>query len=94
MTDISAQLSLYPLGQPDLSPAIQAVLDVLDVRGLRYQVGAMSTVTWGDDRAVFAALQEGFAAAVEYGPAVMTIAVSNACPEPRLGQPGHRGCPR
>ena len=79
---ISVQLSLYPLGQADLSPAIQAVLDVLDERGLPYQAGTMSTVIWGDDQTIFAALREGFVAATEYGPAVMTFAVSNACPEP------------
>ncbi len=82
MMDVSVQLSLYPLGQRDLSPAIQAVLGVLDARGLPYQVGAMSTVTWGHDRAIFTALQEAFAAATEHGPAVMTITVSNACPKP------------
>ena len=81
--NISVQLSLYPLGQSNLSPAIQAVLDVLEARGLRYQVGTMSTLIWGGDRTIFTALQEAFAAAADYGPAVMTIAVSNACPEPR-----------
>jgi len=82
MMRVSVQLSLYPLGQTDLSPAIHAVLDVLRARGLPFQVGSMSTVTWGDDGAIFAALREAFAAAAEYGPAVMTATVSNACPEP------------
>lgn len=83
MIGISAQISLYPLGQDDLSPAIQEVLDVLSARGLPHVVGSMSTVTTGDDEAIFAALQEAFAKATKHGPAVMTITISNACPMPR-----------
>jgi len=83
MTGISAQISLYPLGQHDLSPAIQDVLDVLAARGLPHKVGSMSSVTWGDDCEVFDALREAFARATKRGAAVMTITVSNACPIPQ-----------
>jgi len=82
MTGISVQVSLYPLGQADLAPAIQAVLDVLAARGLPYEVGNMSTLTWGDDEALFPALREAFAAATRLGPAVMVMTISNACPLP------------
>lgn len=89
MIGISAQVSLYPLGQSDLAPAINAVLAVLDRWQLAYQVGSMSTVVWGDDDTLFAALREAFTAAVEYGPAVMSVTFSNACPVPQqpLGGP-------
>ncbi|NLD72231.1 MAG: hypothetical protein GX649_05885 [Chloroflexi bacterium] len=87
MIGISAQISLYPLGQEDLGPAIEALVRVLDVHGLEYEVGSMSTVVWGDDEAVFAALREGFAAAATFGQAVMSATVSNACPLP----PGRGG---
>lgn len=83
MIGISAQVSLYPLGQADLAPAIQAVLDVLAAHRLPYKVGSMSTLTWGDDEAVFAALREAFAAATQFGPAVMVTTISNACPLPQ-----------
>jgi len=56
------------------------VLDVLAARGLPYEVGSMSTLTWGDDEALFAALREAFAAAMRFGPAVMVMTISNACP--------------
>lgn len=87
---ISAQISLYPLGQSDLAAPIQAVLDALAAHGLPYRVGSMSTVTWGDDAVVFAALQEAFASATQHGGAVMAITVSNACPlpAPREGASG------
>ena len=77
---ISAQISLYPLGQKDLAPAIEAVWDVLKERDLPFEAGTMSTVTWGSDEEVFSALREAFARAAEYGHAVMVITVSNACP--------------
>lgn len=83
MIGISAQISLYPLGQNDLAPAIQAVIDTLHEHGLACEVGTMSTVVWGDDQVVFAALQEAYRRAVACGPAVLQVTVSNACPLPR-----------
>ena len=83
MTEISAQLSLYPLAQEDLLPAIRAVWSALERRGLPYEVGSMSTLTWGDDATLFAALREAFLAATEHGPAVLVATLSNACPVPR-----------
>lgn len=80
MIGVSAQVSLYPLGQADLAPAIEAVLAVFATYGLDYQVGAMSTLVWGDDERIFAALRAAFAAAVEHGPAVLVVTLSNACP--------------
>jgi uncharacterized protein YqgV (UPF0045/DUF77 family) len=91
MIGISAQVSLYPLGQSDLAPAINAVLAVLDRWQLTYQVGSMSTVVWGDDDTLFRALHDAFAAAVAYGPSVMSVTFSNACPVPQqpVGEPHH-----
>ena len=77
---MSAQISLYPLGQEDLSPVIEAVWDALREHGLAFEAGAMSTITWGTDEEVFAALRDAFARAAEWGHAVMVITVSNACP--------------
>ena len=89
MIGISAQVSLYPLGQADIAPAIDAVVGVLAERGIAHEVGAMSTTVWGEDEAVFAALREAFRAAAAFGQAVMTVTVSNACPLPSaLGRPG------
>ena len=82
MIGTSAQISLYPLGQQDLGPAIQDVVDVLSEHHLPYTVGSMSTVTWGDDESLFSALREGYARACQRGGAVMIITISNACPLP------------
>ena len=77
---VSAQVSLYPLGQTDLDPAIGAVWKALGAHGLGYQAGTMSTLVEGEDVEVFAALREGFAGAADLGGAVMVVTVSNACP--------------
>ncbi|MBM4431484.1 MAG: hypothetical protein FJ026_14240 [Chloroflexi bacterium] len=77
---VSAQVSPYPLGQSDLSPAIQAVWKAFANHKLVYQSGSMSTVLEGEAATVFAALRDAFQAAAEYGGTVMAITVSNACP--------------
>lgn len=84
MKEISAQISLYPLGQKDYSSPVHEVLRVLSERELPYRMGSMSTVIWGDEGEVFAALREAFARVTETGLAVMTITVSNACPLPEM----------
>jgi uncharacterized protein YqgV (UPF0045/DUF77 family) len=77
---ISAQLSLYPLRQERLSPAIQAVAEALLGVGLQPHVGPMSTVVTGEVAKVFAGLQEAFVRAAAGGDVVMTVTLSNACP--------------
>jgi uncharacterized protein YqgV (UPF0045/DUF77 family) len=76
----SAQISVYPLRQDRLTPAIEAVQESLAAHGLTSEVGPMSTIVVGEDSAIFAALGEAFAKAAELGHVVMTVTVSNACP--------------
>lgn len=77
---ISAQISIYPLRQEQLSPTIEAVRGALEAHGLQPEVGAMSTVVTGAVEDVFAALQEAFSQAATRGQVVMAVTVSNACP--------------
>ncbi len=77
---ISAQISVYPLRQADLSPAIDAVKGALEAKGMEPQIGAMSTIVTGEAESVFAALQEAFEQAAVTGHVVMTVTISNACP--------------
>jgi len=85
MHAITAQVSLYPLGEGDLSPAIDAAIGEIDRHGLERQTGAMSTVVCGDDEKVFSALRDAFRGAAERGQAVMVVTISNACPWPGKG---------
>ena len=80
MVGISAQVSLYPLGQGSLSPAIEEALRIFRDRGLEVQPGTMSTIVVGDDQSVFLALQGAFGHVAEQGHLVMVVTVSNACP--------------
>jgi uncharacterized protein YqgV (UPF0045/DUF77 family) len=85
--EISAQVSLYPLRQPDLGPAIRAIWRTFENHEVDVDPGAMSTVVWGEEEAVMDALGEAFHGASREGEVVMVITLSNACPHrPEHGQ--------
>jgi uncharacterized protein YqgV (UPF0045/DUF77 family) len=71
---------MYPLRQEHVGPAIEMVRVALQGRGLKPEVGPMSTHVVGEGDLIFAALAEAFAKAADVGEVVMTITVSNACP--------------
>jgi tRNA-Thr(GGU) m(6)t(6)A37 methyltransferase TsaA len=79
---VMAQVSLYPLRQPTLSPAIDEAVRIFRTRGLDVTPGAMSTLLSGDGAQVFKALNIAFDRAASPGHAVMVVTVSNACPVP------------
>lgn len=76
----SAQISVYPLRQEHLSPAVESVRRTLEEHGLTPDVGPMSTAVTGESRIMFAALADAFAKAASSGQVVMAITISNACP--------------
>lgn len=78
--DTTAQISLYPLRQVSLGPAIREAVHIFRERGLDPKVGVTSTVVRGEERAVFAALQEAFQQAAGQGDVVMIVALTNAAP--------------
>lgn len=82
MTDIPAQVSLYPLGQKDLSPVIGEALKIFQMNGLEVYLGSMSTMIVGTEAAIFSALQMAFRHASEQGRVVMLVTFSNACTIP------------
>lgn len=82
MIGIAAQVSLYPLRQESLSPAIEEALRIFRKHGLHVEPGAVSSLISGDDAAIFAALQEAFGRAAEQGEVVMVTTFSNACALP------------
>jgi len=83
---VSAQVSIYPLRQERLTPAIQAVTEALQARGLRAELGPMSTQVTGTADSLFSALKEAFLRAAATGQVVMTVTVSNACPVPEAAR--------
>ena len=77
---MAAQVSLYPLRQKLLSPAIEEVLRIFKNQGLELKPGTMSTVITGPEESLWAGLRSAFRAATKRGEAVMLITISNACP--------------
>lgn len=80
MNRISAQLSLYPLRQPHLGPAIAAAIDVFRTRGLDVRPGTMSTLIIGESDALLDSLKASFQAVASLGDVVMVVSLSNCCP--------------
>jgi len=76
----SAQISVYPLRQGRLGPAIECVRASPADHSLTPEVGPMSTIVVGDEAVILVALSEAFAKAAELGEIVTTVTVSNACP--------------
>ena len=79
---LTAQVSLYPLRQPELAPAIDEALEIFLQQGLEVTPGPMSSLVAGDSANVFRALQRAFQNAAEEGEVVMVTTFSNACPVP------------
>ncbi len=84
--NITAQVSVYPLGQQALEPPIQQAIARLQAAGLIMEYGSMSTVVAGEVEAVFATLREVFGELADQGHVIMSVTFSNACSPPL-----HRG---
>jgi len=79
---LTAQVSLYPLRQASIGPVIRQVGRIFRQHGLKARIGEMSTLVWGEEQALFAALRDAFHQAAESGDTVMAVTLSNACPSP------------
>lgn len=79
MSDLAAQVSLYPLGADDLSPQIDTVIEIFQKHGLHVDIGPMSTLLSGEEGTLFAALREAARTAGDAGKMVMVVTISNAC---------------
>lgn len=77
---VSILVSVYPIRKEHLSPVVGAVKSELEARGLRPEIGPMSTQVVGETEAVFAALRDAFMRVAANGQVIMTVTVSNACP--------------
>ena len=80
MTMVAAQVSLYPIREPTLTPAIMEALAVFRRHGLEVVPGSMSTVVTGDDADVFSALQDVYRQNAARGDVVLVVTLSNSCP--------------
>lgn len=78
---VQAEISLYPLRQSSLNKPIQRFIESLQANNLNVKTGAMSTFVTGDSLIFFQRLQKAFEeTAKQYG-VVLTVKISNVCPE-------------
>ena len=78
--EVHLQLSVYPLRQPHLRPAIEAALRAAAGEGVDITVGRLSTLVRGDEPAVFAALRAAFRAAGSSGSTVVVATLAGGAP--------------
>jgi hypothetical protein len=60
------RIPIHPLRQELLTPAVGALRETLDDKGLRTEPGRMSTYVVGEDQVAFAALQDAFGRATAW----------------------------
>jgi uncharacterized protein YqgV (UPF0045/DUF77 family) len=83
---VQAEISLYPLRQNELTKPIQQFIGLLENNKLKIEPGPMSTLITGEESVVFEKLQKSFGQLAEKYQIVMTVKISNACPEVNRGK--------
>ena len=76
-----AEVSLYPLRRNDLTGPIQQFAESVKSSNVNVKTGTMSTFISGDSRTVFQGVQRAFEQAARKYQVVLTMKISNACPE-------------
>ncbi len=75
---ITAQVSVYPLGQRALDPPIQQAIARMQAAGLVVEPGAMSTVVAGEADVVFETLRQVFGELAGQGQVIMAVTFSGS----------------
>jgi uncharacterized protein YqgV (UPF0045/DUF77 family) len=78
---VQAEISLYPLRQNDLTKPIRQFVQVLEEDKLKVKTGAMSSFVTGDSEVLFRNLREAFEQIAREYEVVMSVKLSNACPD-------------
>jgi uncharacterized protein YqgV (UPF0045/DUF77 family) len=78
---VQAEVSLYPLRQNDLTEPIQQFAESVKSSNVNVKTGTMSSVISGDSQIVFQGVQRAFEQAARKYQVVLTMKISNACPE-------------
>jgi len=87
---VHAEASLYPLRTPHVGDAVAKFIRGLRAPGIDVEVASMSTHISGESKEVFAALHAAFARLAEEHQVVLTVKLSNACPEATQPQQSER----
>jgi uncharacterized protein YqgV (UPF0045/DUF77 family) len=82
----ACQFSVYPLRQSDIDRPVQAAIAAAAAEDVTVRVGNLSTLLFGGEAQVFAALRAAFRAVQSHGPAVMTATLTAGMPTDELVQ--------
>jgi len=77
---VEMEVSLYPVGDVDLSHPANDFAHVLEAEGCAVTVGPMSSFVVGDSSQIFAALRKGYESAAQQGGCVLIVKACNVCP--------------
>ncbi|MGO9482216.1 MAG: YkoF family thiamine/hydroxymethylpyrimidine-binding protein [Candidatus Kryptoniota bacterium] len=77
---ITFQVSLYPLMQKDIRPAINGFISKLKSDGMDAVVHETSTIGTGNIDKVFGALKNAYIEACKSGDTIMVLTAANGCP--------------
>jgi uncharacterized protein YqgV (UPF0045/DUF77 family) len=78
---VSVQLSIYPIGDADVSRAIEQALDILKEFGLSPKLGPMSTLVHGKTDKIFGAIEKVYRVSANEFRIVMVATFSNTAPD-------------
>lgn len=81
---MGCQLSIYPLRQDDVGPAIRNAIEAVRSEGCTVRVGNLSTLLTGSEDQVFGALRAAYRAAQRHGSAVMVATLAAGIPTDAL----------
>jgi len=85
--EVAAQVSIYPLRQPELAPWIDEASKIFRQHKLEVIPGRMSTLVTGNHTMVFGAIKRAFQRVADNGDVVMVTTFSNACPIANKAEP-------
>ena len=74
---IALQVSLYPIGEKDITKPLNAFWKFLKEENINYKITPLSTITWGkDEEKLYMTICKAYQKAREMGPAVMVITLT------------------
>ncbi len=78
---VQAEISIYPLRTKSVSEAVTEFVEIFKGQDLDVSTSAMSTFAVGEAEQLFAGCEKGFERLAEKYDVVLSMKISNACPE-------------
>jgi len=76
---IGIQVSIYPLREKEISPALNKFWEKLKESELKFEVNSFATIIWGEEDRIFDFLKDVWKEVTKDRSVVMVVTLSNAC---------------